>query len=148
VPTLFSIEYLHDYWHISYLLSYKESMLAVLVLWLSATALVSKSQSIQDVWCNSYLNTFTAIVDLSRFNNSRLKLPASTLVNQIFQSHSFSLNQLNCHYRRETCTAASVYLADIIFIPFIVYYSLHCDIMNPCLSLCSEGEWAVSDCSL
>jgi len=25
---------------------------------------------------------------------------------------------------------------------------LHCDIMNPCLSLCSEGEWAVSGCSL
>jgi uncharacterized protein YPO0396 len=25
--------------------------------------------------------------------------------------------------RRETCTAASVYLADIIFIPFIVYYA-------------------------
>ena len=44
-----------------------------------------------------YFNTFTAIVDLSRFNNSCLKSPASTLVNLTFQSrvlHSFSLNQL------------------------------------------------------
>ena len=43
------------------------------------------------------LNTFTAIVDLSRFNNSRLKSPASTLVDLTFQSRalrSFSLNQL------------------------------------------------------
>ena len=43
------------------------------------------------------LNTFTAIVDLSRFNNSCLKSPASTLVDLTFQSHalrSFSLNQL------------------------------------------------------
>ena len=43
------------------------------------------------------INTFTAIVDLSRFNNSCLKSPASTLVDLTFQSHalrSFSLNQL------------------------------------------------------
>ena len=43
------------------------------------------------------INTFTAIVDLSRFNNSRLKSPASTLVDLTFQSRalrSFSLNQL------------------------------------------------------
>jgi len=40
------------------------------------------------------LNTFTAIVDLSQFNNSCLKWPASTLVDLIFQSHSFSFNQL------------------------------------------------------
>ena len=43
------------------------------------------------------LNTFTAIVDLSRFNNSCLKSPASTLVDLTFQSRalrSFSLNQL------------------------------------------------------
>ena len=42
-------------------------------------------------------NTFTAIVDLSRFNNSCLKSPASTLVDLTFQLralHSFSLNQL------------------------------------------------------
>ena len=42
-------------------------------------------------------NTFTAIVDLSRFNNSCLKSPASTLVDPTFQSRalrSFSLNQL------------------------------------------------------
>ena len=45
----------------------------------------------------SYINTFTAIDDLSRFNNSRLKLPASTLVDLTFQPRtlrSFSLNQL------------------------------------------------------
>ena len=43
------------------------------------------------------LNTFTAIVDLSRFNNSCLKSPASNLVDLTFQSRalrSFSLNQL------------------------------------------------------
>ena len=43
------------------------------------------------------LNTFAAIVDLSRFNNSWLKSPASTLVDLTFQSRalrSFSLNQL------------------------------------------------------
>ena len=42
-------------------------------------------------------NTFTAIVDLSRFNNSCLKSPALTLVDLTFQSRalrSFSLNQL------------------------------------------------------
>ena len=42
-------------------------------------------------------NTFTAIVDLSRFNNSCLKSPTSTLVALTFQSRSlrsFSLNQL------------------------------------------------------
>ena len=44
-----------------------------------------------------YINTFTAIVDLSRFNNSCLKSPAWTLVDLTFQSRalrSFSLNQL------------------------------------------------------
>ena len=43
------------------------------------------------------LNTFNAIVDLSRFNNSCLKSPASTSVDLTFQSRalrSFSLNQL------------------------------------------------------
>ena len=43
------------------------------------------------------VNTFTAVVDLSRFNNSCLKSPASTLVDLTFQSRalrSFSLNQL------------------------------------------------------
>ena len=43
------------------------------------------------------INTFTAIVDLSRFNNSCLKSPASTLVDLTFQPRalrSFSLNQL------------------------------------------------------
>ena len=44
------------------------------------------------------INTFTAIVDLSRFNNSCLKSPTSTLVDLTFQSRalrSFSLNQLS-----------------------------------------------------
>ena len=43
------------------------------------------------------INTFTAIVDLSRFNNSCLKSPASTLVDLTFQLRAlrfFSLNQL------------------------------------------------------
>ena len=43
------------------------------------------------------INTFTAIVDFSRFNNSCLKSPASTLIDLTFQSRalrSFSLNQL------------------------------------------------------
>ena len=43
------------------------------------------------------INTFTAIVDLSRFNNSCLKSPASTLVDLTFQLRalrSFSLNQI------------------------------------------------------
>ena len=43
------------------------------------------------------VNTFTAIVDLSRFNNSCLKSPASTLVDLTFQSRArryLSLNQL------------------------------------------------------
>ena len=46
---------------------------------------------------NYCINTLTAIVDLSRFNNSCLKSPASTLVDLTFQSRalrSFSLNQL------------------------------------------------------
>jgi len=45
----------------------------------------------------TFHNTFTAVIDHSRFNNSCLKLPASTLVDLIFQSlslRSFSLNQL------------------------------------------------------
>jgi hypothetical protein len=37
------------------------------------------------------INTFTAKIDHSRFNNSRLRLPASTLVDLIFRSCSFSL---------------------------------------------------------
>ena len=39
---------------------------------------------------------------------------------------NFSIAQISyvtCHYRRETYTAASVYLADIICIPFIVQYA-------------------------
>jgi len=78
------------------------------------------------VWVGKHLsdmfpiNTFTAIVDLSRFNNSCLKSPVSSSVDLIFQSCSFGLNQLSWW---ETYTVASVYLADIIFILFIVYYA-------------------------
>jgi hypothetical protein len=76
------------------------------------------------------VNTFTAKGDLSQFNNSCLKSPASTLVDLIFQSRCFSLNQLTCHNWGETCTAASVSLADIIFIPFNSLLCLHCNAMN------------------
>src|SRR5215510_6004868 len=65
----------------------------MIILWRNALMMVS-------------FNTFTAIVNLSRFNNSCLKSPALTLVDLIFQSRSFSLNQLACHYRRENGTAA------------------------------------------
>ena len=56
-------------------------------------------KAVSAYWVKLYvhINTFTAIVDLSRFNNSRLKSPASTLVDLTFQSRalrSFSLNQL------------------------------------------------------
>ena len=47
--------------------------------------------------CGNGVNTFTAIVDLSQFNNSCLKSPTSTFVDLTFQSRalrSFSLNQL------------------------------------------------------
>jgi hypothetical protein len=47
------------------------------------------------------INTFTASVDLSRSNFS----------NALFQ------------LRQETCTAASLHLADVIIIPYIVYYA-------------------------
>ena len=74
------------------------------------------------------LNTFAAsYLNTQGLNNSCLKSPTSTLGDLTFQSRalrSFSLNQLrNLSYRRETYTAASVYLADIIFIPFIVQYA-------------------------
>ena len=52
---------------------------------------------LQQITTYGKFNTFTAIVDLSRFNNSCLKSPASTLVDLTFQSRalrSFSLNQL------------------------------------------------------
>ena len=53
-----------------------------------------------------------ASVDLIRSNFSIARTP-------LFQLKS----DVTCHYRRETYTAASVYLADIIFIPFIVQYA-------------------------
>ena len=74
------------------------------------------------------INTFAAsYLNAQGLNNSCLKSPASTLVDLTFQwraLRSFSLNELrNLSIRRETYTAASVYLADIIFIPFIVQYA-------------------------
>jgi len=92
-------------------------------------------------------NTFTAVVDLSRFNNSCLKSPASTLDDIIFQSCSFSFNQL----RDLPLLVGNLYRSFIIsswHYPIHSLSCLHCDIMNPGLSLCSEGEWAVSGCSL
>ena len=53
-----------------------------------------------------------ASVDLSRSNFSIARTPLFQLVSYI-----------TCRYRWETYTAASVYLADIIFIPFIVQYA-------------------------
>ena len=68
----------------------------------------------------SFINTFTATVDLSRFNNSCLKSPASTLDDLIFQSRSFSFNQLHdLSLLAGNLYSSSVYLADVI--PFIVY---------------------------
>ena len=88
------------------------------------------------------LNTFTAIVHLSRFNNSCLKSPASTLVDLILQSRSFSFNQL-CDL---SLLAGNLYSSWRY--PIHSLLCLHCDIMNLCLSLCSEGQWAVSGYSL
>jgi hypothetical protein len=39
------------------------------------------------------INTFTAEVDHSQFNNSYLRLPVLTLVDLIFQLRSFSLGR-------------------------------------------------------
>ena len=54
-----------------------------------------------------------ASVDLSRSNFSIAGAP-------LFQ---LKMSYVTCHYRGETYTAASVYLADIIFITFIVQYA-------------------------
>jgi len=95
------------------LLNFKAAILCCLLLFFSQYSFVLMVFA----GMPSYINTFAAIVDLSRFNNSCLKSPASTSVDLIFQSSPFRLNQLTW---RDTCTAASV---DIIFIPFIVYYA-------------------------
>ena len=96
------------------------------------------------------INTFAAsYLNTQRLNNSCLKSPASTLVDLTFQSRavrSFSLNQLrnlsllvgNLHSSFSISSWHYLY-------PFYSSVCLHCDIMNPCLSLCLEGEWAVSD---
>jgi hypothetical protein len=51
----------------------------------------------------------TASVDLSRSN---FLIALSALISDV-----------TCHYRRETYTAASVCLADVIFILFLAYYA-------------------------
>ena len=90
--------------------------------------------------------TFTAIIDLSRFNNSWLKSLVSTLVDLIFQSRSFSFNQLH----DLSLLVGNLYSSLSICSWHYPIHSLclRCDIMNPCLSSCSEGELAVSGCSL
>ena len=74
------------------------------ILWFHLHDIMFLKTQCTTVWIKMYclqsanvINTFTAIVDLSWFNNSCLKSPASTLVDLTFQSralHSFSLNQL------------------------------------------------------
>ena len=92
-------------------------------------------------------NTFTATVDLSQFNSSWLKSPPSTLVGLIFQSRSFSFNQL-CDLSLLAGNLYSGFSISSWCYPIHSVLCLHCEIMNLCLSLCSEGEWAVSGCSL
>ena len=68
--------------------------LPLMYLFYLSTCFEQHSVHHQEINC---INTLTAIVDLSRFNNSCLKSPASTLVYLTFQSRalrSFSLNQL------------------------------------------------------
>ena len=50
--------------------------------------MISRNLRTSEVELVQHLNTFTAIVDLSRFNNSCLKSPASTLVDLTFQSRA------------------------------------------------------------
>ena len=89
------------------------------------------------------LNTFTAIGDLSRFNNSCLRLSASTLVDLIFSVVLFQLKLADLSLYSSFSISSWRYLY-----PFYSWLCLHCDIMNPCLSLRSEWELAVSGCSL
>jgi len=96
---------------------------------------VNYSASLQTI---QLLNTFTAIVDLHRFNNSCLKWPVSRLVNLIYQSCSFSFNQLY----DLSLLVGNLYSSFSISSWHYLIHSLlclHCDIMNPCLSLCLEG---------
>jgi hypothetical protein len=58
---------------------------------LASNPLESIRSQVTNTLHRGQVNTFTAKVDHSRFNNSCLRLPASTLVELIFQSHSFSL---------------------------------------------------------
>jgi hypothetical protein len=103
-------------------------------------------------WWSCDINTFTAKIDHSRFNNSCLKLPALTIVDLTFQSRvlrSFSLNQL----RDLSLQAGNLYSSFSMsswryLCPFFSLLCLHCDVMNLCLYLCLEGELDVAGCSL
>ena len=74
-------------------------------------------------------------------------LPQSTLVDLTFQSRalrSFSLNQLRNLSLEAGNLHSSFSISSLHYLyPFYSSVCLHCDIMNPCLSLCLEGEWAV-----
>ena len=76
--------------------------------------------SFQTIFIN--LNTFTATVNLSRSNFSiaLFQLKSADLAGNLYSSFSISSR----HY----------------LYPFYSLLCLHCDIMNPCLSLCSEGQ--------
>ena len=82
----------HKFWSNSHILKVREILLVGM-----APFHVYKRTERQDMDNSRSFNTFTAIVDLSLFNNSCLKSPTSTLVDLTFQSRalrSFSLNQL------------------------------------------------------
>ena len=105
----------------------------------------NSSMSINYLYPN--LNTFTAIVDLSWFNNSCLKSPVLTLVDLIFQSralHSFSLNQLRdlSLYTGNLYSSFSISSWCYLY-PFYSWLCLHRDIMNQCL-FCAQRESGLS----
>ena len=59
------------------------------VLMIVLSVAVTWPEFLQQVFINGlHFNTFTAIVDFSRFNNSCLKSPASTLVDLTLQSRA------------------------------------------------------------
>jgi len=88
------------------------------------------------------LNTFTAIIDLSRFNNSCLKSPVSTLVNLIFDLRSFSFNEL-CDLLLLAGNLYSSFSISSWRYPIHSLLSLHCDIMN-CVYPYAERESGLS----
>ena len=95
-PSTADIQILHWRQHFHWILTYSPTPISKFRKHLHINIL--KIWQTEDAKLTShFLNTFTAIVDLSRFNNSCLKSPASTLVYLTFQSRalrSFSLNEL------------------------------------------------------